>query len=220
MRQSGRSGKHCQLALHANIRQSGPKKPEKQYAAVQVCAKLFDVIRSKQNTLTLTFLACPKINSIMTPRSLSLLRGRVPQSFFSAKSYRIVTSGQLFISHRKLVRSSRCKPGPSKEKRPLGSEHRLHRLGTQLPEGRESPQMRLPEVIFERTGAVAVPQEGEQFRTQLGAAIDSVEFVKRALDRQEPSGFGSATRTLLIVRRALREQFGILHRRLLANRPG
>jgi hypothetical protein len=44
--------------------------------------------------------------------------------------------------------------------------------------------MRLPEVIFERTGAVAVPQEREQFRTQLGAAIDSVEFVKRALDRQ------------------------------------
>jgi hypothetical protein len=26
----------------------------------------------------------------------------------------------------------------------------------------------------------------EQFRTQLGAAIDSVEFVKRALDRQAP----------------------------------
>ncbi len=26
----------------------------------------------------------------------------------------------------------------------------------------------------------------EQFRTQLGAAIDSVEFVKRALDRQMP----------------------------------
>ena len=26
----------------------------------------------------------------------------------------------------------------------------------------------------------------EQFRTQLGAAIDSVEFVKRALDRQVP----------------------------------
>src|SRR5829696_3782853 len=26
----------------------------------------------------------------------------------------------------------------------------------------------------------------EQFRTQLGAAIDSVEFVKRALDRQYP----------------------------------
>jgi hypothetical protein len=26
----------------------------------------------------------------------------------------------------------------------------------------------------------------EQFRTQLGAAIDSVEFVKRALDRQIP----------------------------------
>jgi len=26
----------------------------------------------------------------------------------------------------------------------------------------------------------------EQFRTQLGAAIDSVDFVKRALDRQAP----------------------------------
>jgi hypothetical protein len=26
----------------------------------------------------------------------------------------------------------------------------------------------------------------EQFRTQLGAAIDSVDFVKRALDRQVP----------------------------------
>jgi hypothetical protein len=26
----------------------------------------------------------------------------------------------------------------------------------------------------------------EQFRTELGAAIDSVEFVKRALDRQVP----------------------------------
>ncbi len=26
----------------------------------------------------------------------------------------------------------------------------------------------------------------EQFRTRLGAAIDSVEFVKRALDRQAP----------------------------------
>ena len=26
----------------------------------------------------------------------------------------------------------------------------------------------------------------EQFRTQLGAAIDSVEFIKRALDRQVP----------------------------------
>ena len=35
----------------------------------------------------------------------------------------------------------------------------------------------------------------EQFRTQLGAAIDSVEFVKRALDRQVPEtdrGEGSA----------------------------
>jgi hypothetical protein len=26
----------------------------------------------------------------------------------------------------------------------------------------------------------------EQFRTELGAAIDSVEFVKKALDRQVP----------------------------------
>jgi hypothetical protein len=35
----------------------------------------------------------------------------------------------------------------------------------------------------------------EQFRTELGAAIDSVEFVKRALDRQAPetdSGDGPA----------------------------
>ncbi|MPR09334.1 hypothetical protein [Microvirga tunisiensis] len=31
----------------------------------------------------------------------------------------------------------------------------------------------------------------EQFRTQLGAAIDSVEFVKRALDREVPeTGYG------------------------------
>ena len=29
----------------------------------------------------------------------------------------------------------------------------------------------------------------EQFRTHLGAAIDSVEFVKRALDRQAPDSF-------------------------------
>jgi len=29
-----------------------------------------------------------------------------------------------------------------------------------------------------------VKESIEQFRTQLGAAIDSVEFVKRALDRQ------------------------------------
>ncbi len=35
----------------------------------------------------------------------------------------------------------------------------------------------------------------EQFRTELGAAIDSVEFVKKALDRQAPetgSGDGPA----------------------------
>ena len=30
----------------------------------------------------------------------------------------------------------------------------------------------------------------EQFRTQLGAAIDSVEFVKRALDREAPENVG------------------------------
>jgi hypothetical protein len=30
----------------------------------------------------------------------------------------------------------------------------------------------------------------EQFRIQLGAAIDSVEFVKRALDRQVPETDG------------------------------
>jgi hypothetical protein len=30
----------------------------------------------------------------------------------------------------------------------------------------------------------------EQFRTQLGAAIDSVEFVRRALDRQVPETDG------------------------------
>jgi hypothetical protein len=31
----------------------------------------------------------------------------------------------------------------------------------------------------------------EQFRTQLAAAIDSVEFVKRALDREVPeTGYG------------------------------
>jgi hypothetical protein len=30
----------------------------------------------------------------------------------------------------------------------------------------------------------------EQFRTQVGAAIDSVEFVKRALDRQVPESQG------------------------------
>ena len=32
----------------------------------------------------------------------------------------------------------------------------------------------------------AMQESIEQFRTQLGAAIDSVEFVKRALDRQVP----------------------------------
>ena len=36
-------------------------------------------------------------------------------------------------------------------------------------------------------GLPAPMQEAiEQFRTQLGAAIDSVDFVKRALDRQVP----------------------------------
>jgi hypothetical protein len=34
----------------------------------------------------------------------------------------------------------------------------------------------------------------EQFRTQLGAAIDSVEFVKRALDRQAPENLSRESR--------------------------
>ena len=33
----------------------------------------------------------------------------------------------------------------------------------------------------------------EQFRTQLGAAIDSVEFVKKALDRRVPESTDKAT---------------------------
>jgi hypothetical protein len=33
----------------------------------------------------------------------------------------------------------------------------------------------------------------EQFRTQLGAAIDSVEFVKKALDRRVPEPTEKAT---------------------------
>ena len=33
----------------------------------------------------------------------------------------------------------------------------------------------------------------EQFRTQLGAAIDSVEFVKKALDRRAPEPTEKAT---------------------------
>jgi hypothetical protein len=40
--------------------------------------------------------------------------------------------------------------------------------------------------IFDWWGDLLPPMKEaiEQFRTQLGAAIDSVEFVKRALDRQ------------------------------------
>ena len=34
----------------------------------------------------------------------------------------------------------------------------------------------------------------EQFRTELGAAIDSVEFVKKALDRQAPENDGGEDR--------------------------
>ena len=40
--------------------------------------------------------------------------------------------------------------------------------------------------VIDWWGVLLPPMEEavEQFRTQLGAAIDSVEFVKRALDRQ------------------------------------
>ena len=40
--------------------------------------------------------------------------------------------------------------------------------------------------VIDWWGDLAPPMKGaiEQFRTQLGAAIDSVEFVRRALDRQ------------------------------------
>jgi hypothetical protein len=40
--------------------------------------------------------------------------------------------------------------------------------------------------ILDWRGDLPLPMKEaiEQFRTQLGAAIDSVEFVKRALDRQ------------------------------------
>jgi hypothetical protein len=42
--------------------------------------------------------------------------------------------------------------------------------------------------VIDWWGDLPVPMKDavEQFRTQLGAAIDSVEFVKRALDRQVP----------------------------------
>jgi hypothetical protein len=42
--------------------------------------------------------------------------------------------------------------------------------------------------VIDWWGELPVPMKEaiEQFRTQLGAAIDSVEFVKRALDRQVP----------------------------------
>jgi hypothetical protein len=42
--------------------------------------------------------------------------------------------------------------------------------------------------VIEWWGDLPAPMKEatEQFRTQLGAAIDSVEFVKRALDRQVP----------------------------------
>jgi hypothetical protein len=40
--------------------------------------------------------------------------------------------------------------------------------------------------VIESWGVLPSPMEEavEQFRTQLGAAIDSVEFVRRALDRE------------------------------------
>jgi len=42
--------------------------------------------------------------------------------------------------------------------------------------------------VIEWWGDLPAPMEEaiEQFRIQLGAAIDSVEFVKRALDREAP----------------------------------
>jgi hypothetical protein len=42
--------------------------------------------------------------------------------------------------------------------------------------------------VIDWWGSLPPPMEEaiEQFRTQLGATIDSVEFVKRALDRQVP----------------------------------
>jgi hypothetical protein len=42
--------------------------------------------------------------------------------------------------------------------------------------------------VIDWWGDLPPPMKGaiEQFRTQLGAAIDSVEFVKRALDRKAP----------------------------------
>jgi hypothetical protein len=46
--------------------------------------------------------------------------------------------------------------------------------------------------VIDWWGDLPVPMKDavEQFRTQLGAAIDSVEFVKRALDRQVPEAEG------------------------------
>ena len=42
--------------------------------------------------------------------------------------------------------------------------------------------------VIDWWGELPAPMEEaiEQFRTQLGAAIDSVEFVRRALDREMP----------------------------------
>ena len=42
--------------------------------------------------------------------------------------------------------------------------------------------------VIDYWGDLPAPMKNsiEQFRTQLGAAIDSVDFVKRALDRQVP----------------------------------
>ena len=42
--------------------------------------------------------------------------------------------------------------------------------------------------VIDYWGDLPVPMKDsiEQFRTQLGAAIDSVDFVRRALDRQVP----------------------------------
>jgi hypothetical protein len=46
--------------------------------------------------------------------------------------------------------------------------------------------------VIDWWGELPPPMEEaiEHFRTQLGATIDSVEFVKRALDRQVPETYG------------------------------
>ena len=54
----------------------------------------------------------------------------------------------------------------------------------------------------------------EQFRTQLGAAIDSVEFVKRALDRQVPE---NDQKTLLDLRVEIMRRIVETQKRLIGS---